>query len=353
MCALWLSGCGGAPPAPVAHVRPRDADAAAERVEVSAGARHLAPGATFADLARAIGEQDRLRDSDSDAGCLLRRRGDAFDVAADLAVAIRPLPPVDVDLDARMESLGGPIRVLTRYGSYGDAPTGATALTTTAPAPEGAIATVLVMTDRGVYVRSSAGQPVQLGAYVPSAALAAIDPAGAVFVTAEAGVPVAEVAALLGRLPPSFDGRMGLAVLLPPETALPPPTPAEPAVGPAICVDGLSPLGDEAPEGALSTDRILAGIAPLRSAAEICVGTSTSAGALGGRVLLDVRVGPGGRVSDVCVREDRTDDAALRACLVEATRNLGFDDPHGVIDVELPLVLTPGLAHRQRALCDD
>mgnify|MGYP003343685740 CR=1 FL=1 len=36
------------------------------------------------------------------------------------------------------------------------APSGATALTTTAPAPADASATLLVMTDRGVYVRSSA-----------------------------------------------------------------------------------------------------------------------------------------------------------------------------------------------------
>lgn len=349
--ALVLVACGATPP-PRSTTPPPADDAASPIPPTPPGARHLSPRATFADLVRAVGEQDRLRDSDSDAGCLLRRRGDAFDVSADLAVAIRPLPPVEADLDARMEATPGPVRVLTRYGSYGSAPVGATALTTTAPAPMEAIATLLVMTDRGVYVRSSGHAARTVAALVPTAALAEIDEGSAVFVTAEAAVPVDDLARLLARLPRTLDGSIGLAALLPAETQLPAPAPAEASADVPTC-EGLPPLGEGDVEGTLPTDRIVAGLAPLRATAEICIGTSSGPGARGGRVVLDLRIGAGGGVVASCVREDPTGDAVLRACLLDATRSLGFDDPHGTLDVELPLVLTPGLAHRQRALCDE
>ena len=144
---------------------------------------------------------------------------------------------------------------------------------------------------------------------------------------------------------------IALAVLLSDDTRLPDAVMLAPSDAEPLCA-GLPDLAPDATLGDLPSDRVVQALTPLRAAGEICVGTNTGTGARGGHVVIDVRVASGGAVSDACVREDETGDATLRACLVRATRALTFDDPGGAFDFELPLVLAPGISHRQRALCD-
>jgi hypothetical protein len=356
LLALALAACGATPHRDEGHEHarrdpePREVDD--EEPPPPPDVRDLAADATFADLVAIIARQDHLRASDSDAGCLLRTTGAGFRIEADLAVAVRPLPEVATDLDARLEHAPGPVRVLTRYGSYGESgQLGASALTTTAP-PREPVATLLVQTDRGVYLRYT-DHPASSAGPLPIATIAtALAGSSTVFVTAEGGVALTDLRELLAALPAGLAGHVGLALLLSDDTRLPAVAATSTVEDVALCEGGLEPLPDDAPVGDLGTERLLAGLAPLRSAGEICVGTSTGTGARGGRVVVDVRIGAGGNVSAACIREDETGDATLRACLVHALRSLVFDDPGGVIDFELPLVLAPGLSHRQRALCE-
>ncbi len=352
LLVLVLGSCGGAQHTATSRSGTDARVTEPEVLAASSGPRDLARDATFADLVAIVARQDHLRDSDSDAGCILRTTETGFRIDADLAVAVRPLPEVATDLDARLEHTPGPVRVLTRYGSYGETgQLGASALTTTAP-PRTPVATLLVLTDHGVYVRDTDHAALSTGAISLDSIGPAVAASTTIFVASEGGVPLAQLRALLGAFPPGLVGHVGLALLLAADTRLPDAPTLEAPEEVPLCTAGLPELDDAARLGDLSSERLVAGLAPLRSAGEICVGTSTGAGARGGRVVVDVRVGPRGVVSAACVREDETDDATLRACLVRALRELVFDDPGGVLDFELPLVLAPGRSHRQRALCE-
>jgi len=122
----------------------------------------------------------------------------------------------------------------------------------------------------------------------------------------------------------------------------------------ALCPDGLPPPPDGSPQGSLRPDRIVASLGPLRQGAEACAGATTGPGAAGARVALAMRIGPDGRLADVCVSEDSAGDPQLRVCLVRTARAVAFEapDPPGFVDVQLPLVLAPRDSERQRPLCE-
>lgn len=317
--------------------------------------RVLPRGASFADLAAAARRQDDLRDQDSTAGCVLSRRDDGgLDLTADLAVAVRPLPVPESDLDGRMAGTA-PVRVLTRYGSYGEAaapPIALSAMTTTAP-PDRPVALVVFLTDRGAYARRTdvafgevRPRPLdELVGLLPYAEVATT------FVTAEAGVPLETLAELLRALPSTLAGNVGLAVALEAGTRLPDePAALDDDVAP-VCA-GLSDPPPDAREGTLEAADIVAALGPLRTAAAVCVGATPGPGARGGRLSLAVRIGEEGRVLDACIRSDSSDDPHLRACVVRAARALVFPAAGGLVDFELPLSLSPGAAHHQRPLCE-
>lgn len=350
-----LAACGGSPPPAdparrPEHDRDREPAPAAPRSD-----RDLAAGATFADLATAARRQDERRDSDAEAACLVRASGDRYRLEADLAVAVRPLPVPPDDLDARMQRERGPVRVLARFGAYGGDPAADTALVainTTLPPARG-IALAIVLTDRGAYARRSdqaggEGDASRVDWVIERAPWSEVD---LVAVTAEAGVPVRAVVELMERIPATMAGRVTLAVVLEEGTRLPDAPVIQGGERAELCPGGLPELAEDAPLGDLAPERIRGALDPLRSAAELCVGTSTGPGAAGGRVSLAVRIGPDGRVTDACAMEDSTGDAELRACLARAARGLAFDPPGGVLDFALPLVLEPGTAQRQVPVC--
>ncbi len=318
-------------------------------------ARALGPDATFAQLAEAARLLDQRRDQDSTAGCLLRR---GWRLEADLAVAVRPLAVPEADLDARLEADAGPVVVLSRWGAYGQLDAGRVALsavTTTLP-PRVEPATVWFVTDRGVWVRNSGADAARPGPMPWADATAALPTdVGALFVTAEAGVPLATLAEALSSLPDALSGRVGLAVTLAAGTRLPgAPAAADAADTEGLCPNGLPPLGEGMSEGSLRPDRIVSSLGPLRQGAEICVGATDGPGAAGGRVGLAMRIGPDGQLIEACVTEEAAPDPTLRACLLRAARATMFPepDPPGAVDVALPLVLAPLDSQRQRPLCD-
>lgn len=356
--ALVFVACGSPPPDRHEEVAEGTGDEVvvvedgSDAAPLPADARMLAPGATFAALADAARHQDQLRDQDSTAGCILTPRAGAFHLSSDLAVAVRPLPEPEVDLDARMASRD-PVRVLTRYGSYGETGTiGLSAMTTTAP-PDRAVALVVFLTDRGAYARRT---DEAFGDVVPrpAEALAGVLPFAEVattFVAAEAGVPVESIAAFLRLLPSTLAGNVGLAVALAPGTVLPATPALEEEETVPVC-DALPDAPADATEGSLEAADIVAALGPLRASAAICVGATSGPGARGGRLVLSARIDASGRVIEACISADSTDDAHLRACVLRAARGLVFPEAGGLVDFALPLSLAPGPAHHQRALCE-
>lgn len=350
-----LVACGAAP-APAPHpVRDREArgdDHAAARAARSD--RDLDREATFADLVTAARRQDDRRDQDAAAACLVRASASGYRLEADLAVAVRPLPAPPAELDARMEAERGPIRVLTRFGTYGaeHAQSGLVAINTTLP-PSRGVALAFVLTDRGLYARRSDAPGGERDASRPEWILARVPwtEIDLLAITAEAAVPIASLVELLAAIPTSMAGRVTLAVVLEEGTRLPEPAAIDPGEGAELCPQGLPELAESDPLGDLPADRIRDALGPLRTGAELCVGTSTGPGASGGRVSMAVRIGPEGRVSDACVIEDTSGDPQLRACLARAARELSFDPPGGYLDFTLPLALEPGRAQRQAPLC--
>lgn len=351
-----VAGCGSTPPDEGGPAGVSASSAGAERAQrpdappqdptrdaPPRDGRVLSSGARFAELVAAARRQDQLRDQDSAAGCLLRL-GPSPRLEADLAAAVRPLPEPPPSLAGRL----GSVAVLTRYGALGapDAALGLVAFTTTPPTP-GASARVVVVTGDGLWLATTEGTSARR---IGRDALSGLDDGRAlVAVTAEAGITVEAVGAVLAALPASLAGRVTLAVALPEGTRLPAPPSVEGPAAAAVCE--LEPMPDEA-WGELDGAALRRGVAPLVDRAQLCVGTTEGAGALGGRVVLSMRIGPSGRVTAACVSEDATGDGVLRACLVGAARELVFEAPSGgSVDVALPLRLEPGPAHRQAALC--
>lgn len=357
--AIWIRSlaiagalaCGPSAPAPRPDPPPTD-PAPTDGDDAPSSARELGAGATFGELLAAARALDGRRDTESSEGCLVALREGRAHLAADLAVAVRPLAEAPEDLDARLEGGVTRVNVLTRWGRLGPGdpahPTLA-AITTTLPPPAGG-ALVWFVTDRGVYARATDDA---LGATEPSPRVMPVGDAPALFVTAERGLPVTRLAEVLAAVPDALAGQVALAVTLDAGTRLPA---AAEAIAPSdehLCPDGLPALPEETAPGTLRAPAIVSSLGPLRQGAEICVGTSGGRGAAGGRVVMAMRIGPDGRVSDACLVEDETEDPTLRDCLVRSARATAFPapDPAGPVDVELPLVLAPLESQRQRALC--
>lgn len=345
LLASLTLGCGGPNEVLPVHTTPTPRQARPEaRTPTPTSPRDLAADATFADLVAAARRQDDLRDQDSTAGCLLRV-GASYRLEADLAAAVRPLPEAPTSIDTRQES----VAVLTRYGTIGnaDASLGLVAFTTTQPAEHAEAAVLIVQRTELFVARTSGGRARSIAARE----LETLDDGHLLlFVTATAGTSVGDLSSVLRSIPASFAGRVGLAVALPQGTRLAaPPTAAEAPPSEAIC----ALTETEEPPGELSVEAIRLGVQPLVARAEACVGASEGSGALGGRVVLSMRIATSGAVSEACISEDATDDGVLRACLVRAARALVFTAPtEGSVDVALPLVLAPGVAHRQRPICE-
>lgn len=354
---VWaLVGCGPSAQGTEGTIEEEPAEeTAGEEHPVARTPRDLSREGTFSDLVAGARRQDELRDQDSSAGCLLRRTDAGYRLDADLAVALRPLPAPEADLDARMAS-DAPVRVLTRYGAYGESTEfGLVALTTTAPprgSAETAVGLVIVLTDRGAYARRTdapfgAVTPRPIDELVGTLPYAEVS---TTFVAAEAGISLSALFAALALLPSTLAGHVALAVVLERGVTLPDrPTLLE-EEGAPLCTE--LPASSEPESDALGGAEIREGLARLSGSVAICVGATTGPGARGGRMELLARIVSGGTVGDACIRADDTEDAHLRACVLRAARALTFPDPHGQVVFAVPLVLAPGTAHHQRATCD-
>lgn len=357
------AACGTS--APDRARRPRDASdprapaaptpAIAPQVPESDGPE-LGADADFGDLVRTAAARMGAGDAGARAECLLRVGPRGYALDAELMPALHELPEPLAELDAGLLRARGPIRVLTAWGQLGaiHPALGLAAFTALPPQVLRASAVAVIATERGVYLRYSdahatdADGPLELAAVVPRL-LGAHAGQPVLFVSAEAGVPVAQLAALLRALP---HGRsVALAQVLPPGTRLPQVS-APQAV--QTCPDGLPEPAADSAEGALDPQQIVDSLGPLRAGASACLASATAEARAGGRLVLALRIGADGAVQDACLLQDGIADAALAACVLQSARALRLPppDPPGFVDVHVPLALTPQSPARPQALCE-
>ncbi len=353
---VLLVACGGASavPAPVVVRRDAPAGAEAEPAAVETSPRALGPTATFADLVAAVRRLDDRGQGESDAGCLLRGRGEvgaAWRLEADLAVGVRPVPDPS-PLAGRLAD-GGPVTVLTRWGRRGSGGVSFAALTTLPPPREGD-ATLVAITDDGILLRltgeavgASDGGPHRVSALAGPLSGMLERASAEVYVTAEPGTSLRRVREVLAALPADAQQRAALAVVLPDAVTLPEPPTADDAEG--LCPEGLTPSGED--PGELDAARLRAALAPLAELGATCLSRAAPEAARGGRVELLLRVGVGGQVRQACLQRDGIGDPLLRACMLNAVRGLTLPDPAGDVDVRVPLLLAPDRSEVQKALC--
>jgi len=281
--------------------------------------------------------------------CLLATRSDGYELASDVAPAVRPLPlPVD-DLDALLKQVES-VELLSGWGRYGNggANLALASFTLHPPAHE---AVALLLTDQGIALRGVSGRAaLRHDALDVPQAVELLRRRGAplVFVAAERAIPLASLQMLLAtldaaRLP------VALAVNLAGDTKL--PVPMRESSRATACDDGLPPT--DAPDGNLPGSELNRGLGALSERLPDCLLRGDASGAAGGRLTLAFRINASGRVQEACVAKDDIDDPGVAACVIELARSLSFapPSPSGVLDIELPLALRPSPRAAQPATC--
>jgi hypothetical protein len=289
----------------------------------------------------------------SSAGCLLGRDGDDYLLAADLMPSLERMPDPPTDLGARFDRGAEAVAVLTAWGVTGqpNATTLLAAFTATSPATLAAPPVLLVLDEERAFVRSSIdGSDASAAELAIPAAVARAKQLAAsstVYVTATATFSLEQLASALALLDAAPKTDVALAVLLPTDTALP----AAPSqANTELCPTGLPEVDETTPLGDLAREAVMPALAGLHSDVAPCL---TSLRAASTRVVLALRVGPTGSVHDTCFMEAGALDPRTASCvlLVAGALQMPVPNPHGVVDLHLPLTLQTQPLPAQRALC--
>lgn len=355
LSALALSACAttGAPE-PVASESARQAAAAPNDSTAPTSPRALDTHATYADLvraARSLASSDR---AGSNAGCLLGRDGDGYVLAADLMPSLERMPDPPTDLGARFDRGNEAFAVLTAWGVNGQAhaTTLLAAFTATSPTTLAAPPVLLVLDDERAFVRSSIdGSDASAAELTIAAAISRAKQhaasAGTVYVTATASFSLEQLASALALLDAAPKTDVALAVLLPTDTVLPS---AAAQISTALCPTGLPEVDESTTLGDLSREAVMPALAGLQSDIAPCL---TSLRVASTRVVIALRVGATGSVHDACFMDAGALDPRTASCvlLVAGALRTPVPNPHGVVDLHLPLTLQTAPLPEQRALC--
>ncbi len=363
-CVL-AAGCGAARPTTSAQTPAADARASAARPTAASSStsaqpaqdpRRLPAYPTFADLVDAARALDDAMQTHSAAGCLLRGEH-TLRLEADLSAGVRPLPRAPAELASTLDKTAGPIAVLSTWGlSAGENPElGLVAFSTTTTNAVDRPSLAVLFTSKGVYVRGADlvsrahPQAMPLTAAVSLLSQPGLANVATLYVSAEASVPLTQVRELLHAIGPRYE--VVLAVALPKGTHLPD---LATHTNDFLCPTGLSELAADATEGELPGTVLQTTLAPLREAALACALSTAGRAARGGKLQLDLRIGPDGSATELCLEHDDIGEPALRHCVIESARSLKFPrpDPAGFVDVSLPLALSLQGPTAQRALCE-
>jgi hypothetical protein len=326
--------------------------------------RLLSTDARFGDLIAAVNHLDQHDQHHSEKKCLLRRlpfNSERIALEADLAVAVRPLPDAPERLDKRLRTESGKIHVITIWDRIGVDASGIAlvAFTTTSPASARLPAVALFLTDRGITIRQTDqipepnNKPIQLNQLASFLADIASQKNFALYVTADAQIPLSALYDLLSTLPYP-QPEVALAVALAAGTRL--PTQSKPSTRDTAvwCPQGLPELKHDAPQGDIPRSDIVATVGAMREEAQQCLAAADGSAAGGGRVQVAIRVGASGSVERQCLIEDEIQNLALAKCILSTVSSLRFPPPNpsGSVDIHLPLRLTSQGISGQKPVCE-
>ncbi len=362
---LTTIGCAGSQAPVKPTVREPVSKPPAERSEdLLVDRRLLDADARFGDLIATVNHLDQNKQQHSDKKCLLRRlpfTGERIALEADLAVAVRPLPDAPGQLDKRLQSESGKVHVITLWDRIGADASGIVmvAFTTTSPASARLPAVVLFITARGISIRHSDqtpepnSEPIQLNELTSVLADIASRKEFALYVTADAEIPLGKLYELLATLPHP-QPEVALAVALSAGTRL--PTQSKPSTRDTAvwCPQGLPELKHDAPQGNIQRSDIIAAVNAMREEAQECLSAADATAAVGGRVQVAIRVGVSGSVEKQCLIEDEIENLALAKCILSTVSALRFPPPNpsGPVDIHLPLRLAPQGISGQKPVCE-
>lgn len=324
--------------------------------------RHLSPKTTFGVLVDQIAALDSQGLGHSDDQCVLQapKDSDTWHLSADLAVAVHPLPQVPSDLDDQLNNREAS-SVLTRWGHVGAGARGLmlAALTASPPSARQQVL-ILVITDRGVYGRSS-NVAVPLGwngALAPKDAItllqkkrtqlaSAVD---GIYLTAERDIPLQHLKVVLGDLSP-LQIPVALATSLAKGTRQPPTQ--RQASSELLCPNGLTPLPKGTAFGTLEPAQLQDVTMRLKQRAAVCMEHASGTSAEGELLKIVSRLNPQGNVVQTCFVADELSDVGLRRCVEKVLLDLSFPAPNppGYVDIRIPLRFVYLPATAQKPLC--
>ncbi|MCA9582850.1 MAG: hypothetical protein KC416_13720, partial [Myxococcales bacterium] len=261
-------------------------------------------------------------------------------------------------LDARIQVADNDHQVLTRWGQAGreSARMVWVALTDTPPF-RGDGAYLVILTDRGAYLRGVGTHTrTRLGALPPADLISELGEilhhlegtpeqhaaAPPLFLSAESGIPLEQIARTLQDLTPLAPRGITLVVPLPEGTRMPAPFEARVDPQGGRCPDGL-PDTEEA-YGELTATALQNAAGPfLTEGASACLAGIQGPDGAGGRMTVALRIDPAGTVKHACVTASDFSDGRIEACVLGAVLRSRFPQPtpEGIVDVALPVRLVP------------
>jgi hypothetical protein len=270
--------------------------------------RTLAADATFKDLVASMRHVDGLRRRKK--GCLLSQRPQGFRFQAPVLSMVEPIPDAPKELDKHLKATER-LRVITEDGFLGP-PTTVAFATLTSSEIVASYGIVVVLTNEGVYVRSSDFDREPGASALPAkdeelpALLSTAAGMSTLYVSAEADVPLQRLYNVLSILDKYGPVVFVLAVRSAPEDL-------------ASSVDATCPVVALSSEQQRATPQITQRASKIQADLVLC-SNKVQAERPNGRVLVAVQYRPDGSIQAGCVKEDQTGSETLRACLRDVVR---------------------------------
>lgn len=322
--------------------------------------RTLPLGATFGDLVSTVRALEDAGEGDAALECSFRALGaNQWRVEADLAIAVRPLPEAATNVAARLRSGSGPVQILSRWGRLGPAEANLNLVAMFSGAPwQGDTSAVALflgsdgITARGAGVRLPESLSLPMERLTPEHvdALTSLG-TGVVLATADSSMGLG---AMITALQPLTERglRVGLGVLLPPNTRLPEVV-GEPAdsTTQGLCGPPLAELA-ESEIGERDISELRDAIRSLQPGVQGCIARVGGGMRPEGRIGVRLRIAASGQIAESCVTEDQHGVVPLRACVLEQVRGLRFGAVAGAVDVEFPLRLSRRSVAEATWLCE-
>ena len=361
-------GCRGEPadtnPAAKADAAPPPAlggSAAQDTKPKIKDGRELPGSATFADLIKLAGDVSASEKGASEAGCNLRRDADgSYRFEASVSAEKFAAPPDDLD-DVLVKGEAG-IRLMTGYGVIGVG-AGLT-LRPLSPLPKvvlTGIVPALFVTDRGVYIRIADTYGTKLSgdkgpmpeSDVPRVKAELAPRPQAIVVTAESGVKLDRVHEVLSWVKDA-SGPVVLATPVEKGAALPKlPAAAKGGLGVDACPrGGLMDIPKGSKPGSFGDQAFFGITEAYRKDALTCI-EKLSPESSGGKIDVQMRIEPDGKISKACIDKDSTGDAAVKKCVLDRTRAYVYPKPTtpGIVNFGTELSFSPK-RFNTKALCN-